>query len=439
MQVRRKHIGIFILVLVVVFSNISIIKAGGLPASHSVTSSGTVSYSLFKVGVYVTSWDFNEYTANTIGSTFDISQSWLGPDWSQHPEWDYTQKMNQVHALNPNYRFLLYRNVMNIYSYWPDEWDYAKSQGWLLKNINGNYVIDAKPSWDQNYVVDIASSSYQQWIGAKIKSWLDQYPAFDGVMADNGLKYSAQEFNQGCKTKPINPRTGTYFTDTEILDGCAGVLNAIIDAIGTSKLLVPNGMWAGFVGAVGYRNILSKVPRLNGLMSEGCFRAYNDQWYSETDWLASTNLAVWIQDNFLNESRKYFIAGCSANPLPSGATTEQVIMYGFSSMLISIKSSSSKQNAVFFNVDYWNSTSYPIELQLVQKLRSLDMGSPLGNYYKIDSTSVYARDFVKGKVLVNPSGLSYTVPLNGSYTPFGGSVVSGSLTVNAHSGTILFN
>jgi hypothetical protein len=62
----------------------------------------------------------------------------------------------------------------------------------------------------------------------------------------------------------------------------------------------------------------------------------------------------------------------------------------------------------------------------------------LGDYYKINSTSVYARDFVKVKVLFDLSSVSCTVPLNGSYATLGGSVVSGSLTVNAHSGAILF-
>jgi hypothetical protein len=412
--------------MVFVSGGISTLQAAGLHDSI-IQTTGIIHYSSsFKVGIYAISWNFNEYDAATIADNFDMSQSWwVGPPPSIN---DYSAKMNQVHTLNPEYKFLVYRNVFNIYDYWPDEWNYAKSQGWLLKDVNGSYVVDPNPAWSSNYVADIANPSYQQWVASVVKSWLDQYPAFDGVMADNGLRYSAQEFEYGCKTRPINPRTGTYFTTTEILDGYAGLLNAIIDAIGTDKLLVPNGIWAGHVWGDGYRRTLSNVSRLNGLMSEGTFRVFNDQWYSETDWLSSINMVVWAQNDFLSRSGRSFTAFCTASPLPTGATTEQVIMYGFSSMLLCTKYSS-PQNTICFNCDPTGS--------LFQKLRNLDMIEPLGDFYKITSTSVYARDFVKGKVLVNPSSVSYSVSLNGNYTTLGGSVVSGSLTVNDHTGVIL--
>jgi hypothetical protein len=427
MKAQSKCIRHFILILIVfVGGGISALQAAGLNDS-SIQTTGSIKYpSSFKIGIYTISWNFNEYAATTIADNFDMSQSWwVGPPPSIN---DYSAKMDQVHALNPEYKFLVYRNVFNIYGYWPDEWSYADSQGWLLKDVNGDYVVDPNPAWYLNYVADIANPSYQQWVASVIKSWLDQYPAFDGVMADNALRYSVQEFDASCKTRPINPRTGTYFTATEILDGYAGLLNAIIDAIGTDKLLVPNGIWAGFVWGDGYKRTLSNVTRLNGLMSEGAFRAYNDQWYSETDWLSSINMVIWVQNNFLSRSGRSFTAFCTANPLPTGATTEQVIMYGFSSMLLSTKYSS-PQNTICFNCDPTDS--------LFQKLRNLDMIEPLGDFYKINSTSVYARDFVKGKVLVNPSSVSYLVSLNGNYTTLDGNVVSGSLTVNDHTGVIL--
>jgi hypothetical protein len=425
MQVPWKNIKNYMLILFVVLF-ISTAQATGLQGSASIQMAGSIHYSSsFKVGIYAISWNFNEYAAATIANNFDMSQSWwVGSPPSSN---DYSVKMNQVHSLNPDYKFLVYRNVFNIYGYWPDEWNYANSQGWLLKDANGDYVVDPNPDWSANYVADIANPSYQQWVASIVKSWLDQYPAFDGVMADNGLRYSAQEFDWGCKTRPINPRTGAYFSTTEILDGYAGLLNAIIDAIGTDKLLVPNGIWAGYVGRAEYMYTLSKVPRLNGLMSEGAFRRSNG-WYSESEWLSSISLVVWAQNDFLSRSGRSFTAFCIANPLPTGATAEQVIMYGFSSMLLSTKYSS-PQNTICFNSD-------PTNL-LVQKLRNLDMIEPLGDFYKITSTSVYARDFVKGKVLVNPTDVSYLVSLNGNYTTLDGNVVSGSLTVNDHTGVIL--
>jgi len=234
-----------LILIAVLGGSIMIIRAAGLQNSNTLRFTGTINYLSLKMGTYAMSWNFKEYDANTIASTFDMSQSWwVGPPPSNN---DYSAKMNQVHALNPNYKFLLYRNCMSVYSYWADEWNYAKSQGWLLKDINGNYVTESNWGYSANYMVDITNQSYQQWLGAKVESWLNQYPSFDGVMADNSLKYSAQEFAGASKTRPINPGTGTYFTDMEILNGCGGMLNAIIDAIGQNKLLVPNGIWNGAI------------------------------------------------------------------------------------------------------------------------------------------------------------------------------------------------
>jgi hypothetical protein len=417
------------------------IQALGAPQSpQTMLSYGTIEYtSYFKIGIYTSSWNFGEYDAATIANAFDMSQSWCSPDWSQHPDWDYTAKMNQVHALNPNYKALVYRNVMSIYDYWTDEWNMAYSKGWLLKDINGNYVHE--PQWPENYLVDITNPEYQQWIGTKVKSWIDEYPFFDGVMADNSLKYSAQEFDGGGNTRPVNPRTGTYFSDQEILDGCAGVLNAIIDAVGSSKLVLSNGIWSGFVfsdsiAGSNYRYVLSKVPKLSAIGSEGIFyRSYSSEWWTEAQWLQSLNMLVWLQDNFLAghpEKRFNGWVPVDGQSLPAGTTRQQLMIFGFCSMMLDVKYS--EQNTIGFGQGI---SDYPDLLTLAQRLRGLDMGNPSSDYYKIASTSIYARDFSKGKVFVNPTDASYSVRLDASYTTFDGNVVSDSLTINGHTGIIL--
>jgi hypothetical protein len=394
----------------------------------------------FKIGIEDGSWNFREYDVGTIAGTFDLSSScWV--NWLD-PGQDYLAKVNKVHAINPNYKFLLYRNCMSIYSYVADEWNYARSQGWLLKDANGNYVTESNWGWADNYMVDITNSSYQQWLGAKLKSWLDQYPSFDGIEADNSLKYSAQEFESASGTRPINPRTGTYFTDLEILNGCSGLLNAIIDAIGTSKLLMPNGIWNGAIwyntwpGGDNYRYILSKVPRLNCLASEGTFMAPNNQWYTEALWKNSVDFVGWVQDNFLSgHPERYFLGECLTYALPPNATVEQVLQYGYCSMMLGV--SYSMQNTLSFGFSN-NFLPDSSTTQLTQTLRNVDMGTPLGGYYKIPSTSVYARDFARGKVFVNPTDTKYAVALGTTYTTISGSVVSGSLLIDSHSGVSLF-
>jgi hypothetical protein len=144
-----------------------------------------------------------------------------------------------------------------------------------------------------------------------------------------------------------------------------------------------------------------------------------------------------VQDNFLSgHPERRFSGACLTYALPPGATPEQVIEYGYCSMLLAIKYSSPQNTIDFgFSQDFLPNSN---QLQLLQKLRSVDMNEPLGDYYKINSTAVYARDFVRGKVLVNPSDVSYIITLDGSYATIEGTIVSGSLTVYAHTGVILF-
>ena len=119
-------------------------------------------------------------------------------------------------AGNNNNKFLLYRNCLSV-QIGTDDYKYAKAQGWLLKGIDGNYVTES--NYNTLYPVDITNSSYQLWLGNLFVQWLAQHPSFDGILADNALKCSSLVFNSICSATPINPQTGTYYTDQQILDG----------------------------------------------------------------------------------------------------------------------------------------------------------------------------------------------------------------------------
>jgi hypothetical protein len=72
----------------------------------------------------------------------------------------------------------------------------------------------------------------------------------------------------------------------------------------------------------------------------------------------------------------------------------------------------------------------------VQTLRTTDMGDPLAAYYKVTGTSVYARDFVNGKVLVNPTSTPYAVTLPNAFRTLNGQLIN-SVNVQPHTGVIL--
>jgi len=112
-------------------------------------------------------------------------------------------------------------------------------------------------------------------------------------------------------------------------------------------------------------------------------------------------------------------------PLPSGATTEQMGTFVFSSLLLGINSSQnylSLQGAMLLNE--------------TQNLFEIYLGVPKGDYYIIEGTHVYARDFTKAKVLVNPTGEPFSVYLDGNYETLAGKTVS-SLNMDPHTGLIL--
>jgi hypothetical protein len=140
----------------------------------------------------------------------------------------------------------------------------------------------------------------------------------------------------------------------------------------------------------------------------------------------------WVQNSFLQQG-KVFIATCQAAILPSDATADQLIQYGYCSLMLAAKFSS-PQNIISFSL---NPQRYSNSVELLQKLQDADLGVFLGDYYQINSLPLYARDFSNGKVLVNPTANALTFELDGAYTTLDGEEVTGALTVAAHSGLLL--
>ena len=66
----------------------------------------------------------------------------------------------------------------------------------------------------------------------------------------------------------------------------------------------------------------------------------------------------------------------------------------------------SGQNTIGFGGEIYRYANFP---SLAQRLRILDMSEPLSDYNKVASTSIYARDFAEGKVLVNPTNAPHIV------------------------------
>jgi len=305
----------------------------------------------------------------------------------------------QIHAIRPDLKVIIYRNVRAVYTTGGD------TTKWLLKDANGNYIYSlAYPG--KYFLCDIENPEYQDYVATWVKTQIDTY-GFDGVFADWGID-NGGGLTYGLSGHAINPRTGKLYTTEEWVAGTLSIAQKIKAKIG-SKLYVGNGINDGTKWLYDKDTYLKflNLP-IDGLMAEGCFTL--DQ--SETSWKNSLDFVVWLQDNFLaKRANGVFLPVCWLK----GATNDQ-IKYLFCSCLLGIKDFS--KNHLWMN--HVTCSDY------TQSLFKIDLGTPQGDYYVIAGTHVYARDFTRVKVLVNPTSNTYKVEVGGQ-----------SITVLPQTGTIL--
>lgn len=362
------------------------------------------------------------------------SDFWIG-------HWDAVDQAVDTKKIRSDFLAFLYANIRERFPTGtndpPNTFDMFMKNGWFLKDQNGNYVRSTDYG---SYIVDVGDPAVQHWYANWIKGYLDTY-GLDGVELDNCL--ASSEILWDTSPSPINPRTGSVWTDQEFNDAVIAFVNNVKDTIG-SRIVFGNGVWNGnhFYNPSQqqwYINLLNS--KIDGIMSEGWISSGGSvDWYSEGDWLKSINFATWIEDNFLSKGNKIFLtisenAGLPENPLPdgsyptllpSGVTREQYVTYVFASRLLAAKS-----NGNYVNFGYYMPADYP------QSLFKIGLGNPLGTYYVLNGTHVYSRDFSKVKILVNPTSESYSVSLEGSYQTIDGARVTSPIDVVAHTGIIL--
>jgi hypothetical protein len=396
--------------------------------SATISSSGQIIMAPnINVNFYACSYSFSEYTnASIIGATYGLSQSWYAPQ-----DANYAVRIEQAKAANPNYKALIYRDIAHVYSYWTDEWNTAQANGWLLKDASGNYVLDS--GYSTNYYVDIGNPAYQQWVAQKIESWLTSYPYFDGVFADDGLAVNTA-WEYYATSTPINPRTGSPWTNNEIENAYVGLENAIKAAIG-NKVLVCNGLWSGDDFSYWQASFLDLLSRssLDGAMAEGCWYQNGGQWETLTQWQESLNFTAQLQSYFGSKPNGAFVqCDFSNDGVPSGATPSQLLLYGYCSSLLT-----SQNNKNYLGVMAETSSPDTTLISLMQTLNAVSFGSSVSSYYQVSGTGLYVRDFQNAKVIVNPSSSTYNIQLSSQYYTLDGSAVSGSYSIAPYTGVVL--
>jgi hypothetical protein len=391
------------LFLVSTIAILSISKAmqlsfGTLSQSKTVPTSGSVDYNSAKILTsFMEDWFSNASRAIEVAKKSDALITWCG---------DFIPEMR---GANPHLLLLRYIPICGVYNN-TSTWSQALAEGWLLKDPSGKYVHST--IWQTLYVCDPNNLQYRNWLSNECKLILDQYD-FDGIFGDGASAVTRPLWD--ISGDPINPATGAIYTDHDWSIALVGLNQMIKQKIG-SKIYIGNGCMCGS-GEYGawahFADYQELYGTLDGAMIETSVFAYWGGFRSEQQWTQDIDFIRW----HTSQGKITLLWSYVDNTSAADSEAE----YCYCSYLLGIESFN---NSFTYAGSTWD-------------LRGLDMGKPLGDYYKILQTSVYARDFVKGKVLVNPTDVAYTVSLDKSYITFDGNPVASTLIVNPHTGVIL--
>lgn len=342
--------------------------------------------------------------------------------------------MQAIHSIDPGFLGLVYRNLRKVSTGAP-EYSYFDSHGWILKDANGNYVYST--TYGTSYrMADIGNPDYQSWLADWVYNETIRH-GYNGTFLDEGFKAYTYEIWWDSSATPINPRTGTSWTDQQVQDAIVSIYNEIRNRYGAGYVIVTNGILNGdrWQSRKSGYNYLFAHSDLNGVMGEMWWWNYQSPtWYSETSWKNSLNGLVELENTFIKgNNSKMFVPGCFVdldgdNPLPTGCTVNQMTRFGFASTLLGLDSSSL----------YLALSNTLSRLALFQSsIFSLNIGSPKGSYQQVNGTHIYQRDFTNATVLVNPTNTAYTVALTGTYTNLDGNSVTGTITLQPQTGEVL--
>jgi hypothetical protein len=300
----------------------------------------------------------------------------------------------------------------------------ARHPEWMLRDPGGQVVSAFVPQLGtgRQLAVDIGNPDF-------IDAWIDWILAasgrygWDGVFADNVARGSFY----GWSTIPVNPRTGARYTTAEYRRDLLAALRQIrrrLDAAG--KIIIGNhgGGWEPdtFTDPV----IRDQVLAMHGTRVENCVFNHDARPLDEAKWIAQLQYF-----DFAN--RNGVLAQCQgANGTISGERTREYLL---ATTLLTKEGFSGV--AELNTVDDWWDTL------------ELDLGAPAGGFTCLDPDAglvpdgdcpslgkIYAREWERGRVLVNPSVTrTVRVPLERPFLLHGTRVSSVSL--GPQSGVVL--
>ena len=261
------------------------------------------------------------------------------------------------------------------------------------------------------------------WINDRVAACraLIQQSGYHGCMVD---MLGVAPVQPGYTTSlPVNPATGALWTSPDWQRATAAATGKLQAAITTGEVW-GNGYGSGsryFTSSFGPSKLLN--PSMVGGVAESWMRTASmplDRYREEAEWKQSVDMLV--------DQGRAGTRGVVMVKLWAPGTVAQKDAnhrYALSSFLLGSDGRAS------FNISYGHDVD---ALAPHPYWSRADIGAPSGPYTL--TSGVYQRAFSQGKVVVNPTKVSRTISLGGSYVNLSGKTVS-SLTLPPNSGDVL--
>ncbi|MDX6324655.1 MAG: hypothetical protein QOK15_1009 [Nocardioidaceae bacterium] len=385
--------------------------AGALCLAATMTPSGAQATVLQAAG-NVSPW---AYQAGGGTNTFTVDQA-----VAQAQKFDiiagnrltYRNASAAMHTANPNLNLLAYVN--GAYAQKSEGTAYPDS--WYLRTRSGAKV--RSNGWG-NYLMNVANDGWIHDVANRCLQSINNY-GYDGCFIDMMGTASVMDF--WTSGAPINPATGQEYTVQEWL-GLTSALSAEVHTlVGSSTPVYVNGLGAGprYFAAQGPTSQL--LAGIDGALAESWMRGGEQPlsyFPSEKQWLQNVDMLTDV-------SARGKTALVTVKTWGAG-TADQVRAWHVYSLASFLMASDGRSQYSFLPTR--NDTTSGDSL-----LTSLHIGVPTGAYAKVGG--VYQRTFTNGRVLVNPTKVTVTVPLDKTYTTTSGNAVQ-SVTLTPNDAEIL--
>ena len=296
--------------------------------------------------------------------------------------------VEKIKAINPGIIILGYNDVMGRSPNSEDWSEVDQHEDWFVHDVDGNRLQNKHWGW---YCMDVGNQGWREHYANYVREKIDLY-GFDGVFADDVWSHLFKD----AWTVPLEKVPDYPDWHHKMIE----FLRHVKSRVG-SKLLIVNTP-----------NNSDYVDVADGKMEEHfAFKSFSSQ-------TPIDNIDALFQ---ISGRDKYYLA--SPHNMPED--TEKNMLYALCCFLLGVNG----PNAYFSWRNVWSEPSHGYRPEF-----DVSLGSPANEYYLIGS--VYARDFEKGKVLVNPTRSSYTFSLEENYKTLGGQVVS-NVTLAANTAIIL--